>query len=47
MPVNERVIYRIEFGPEEIKSVIKIDEITRAIIGEIDTFFLLDRKSVV
>ncbi len=51
MPVNERVIYRIDFGIEGatpiIKSIIKIDEITRAIIGEIDAFFLFPAKHFV
>jgi excinuclease ABC subunit B len=47
MPVNERVIYRIEFGAGEISSIIKIDEITRAIIGEIDVFFLFPAKHFV
>jgi excinuclease ABC subunit B len=60
MPVNERVIYRLEFGPVEgdagvdgahphmgISKIIKIDEITRAIIGEIDSFFLFPAKHFV
>jgi excinuclease ABC subunit B len=47
MPVNERVIYRIEFGAGEITNIIKIDEITRAIIGEIDVFFLFPAKHFV
>ena len=47
MPVNERVIYRLEFGPEGITNIIKIDEITRAVIGEIDVFFLFPAKHFV
>ncbi len=52
MPVNERIIYRIDFAPDEngemgIKSIIKIDEITRSIIGEIDVFFLFPAKHFV
>ena len=57
MPVNERVIYRISFGPVEgldghlqvmgISGITKIDEITRAIIGEIDSFFLFPAKHFV
>lgn len=51
MPINERVIYRIEFGPVEgglgIKKIIKIDEVTRQIIGDIDSFFLFPAKHFV
>lgn len=51
MPINERVIFRIEFGPVEgglgIKKIIKIDEVTRQIIGEIDNFFLFPAKHFV
>ena len=47
MPVNERVIYRIEFKMDEISTITKIDEITRAIIGDIDAFFLFPAKHFV
>lgn len=47
MPVNERVIYRIEFEASGIARVTKIDEITRSIIGEVDTFFLFPAKHFV
>ena len=47
MPINERVIYKIDFGPGEIKSILKVDEMTRRIIGEIDSFFLFPAKHFV
>ncbi len=47
MPINERVIFRIEFGPGDIKSILKIDEITRRIISEEDSFFLFPAKHFV
>jgi excinuclease ABC subunit B len=53
MPVNERVIYKIDFGPGEsgegmiIKSILKIDEITRGVIEEIKAFFLFPAKHFV
>jgi len=44
MPVNERVIYRIENSGTRIDSILKIDQITRQIIGEVDVFFLFPAK---
>lgn len=47
MPVNERVIYKVDFGPGVIKSILKIDEITRQIISEEKVFFLFPAKHFV
>lgn len=47
MPVNERIIYRLDFDPQGIKSIIKIDEVTRQIIGEEKVFFLYPAKHFV
>ncbi len=47
MPVNERVIYKIEFLGDKIKTIFKIDEITRAIISEEKSFFLFPAKHFV
>jgi len=47
MPINERVIYKIDFVPGEIKSILKIDEMTRRIIEEVDSFFLFPAKHFV
>ncbi len=51
MPVNERVIYKIEFGVDgvhqQIKKITKIDEITRVILDELDAFFLFPAKHFV
>jgi excinuclease ABC subunit B len=45
MPVNERVIYRIDFATEGvIAGITKIDSITRKIIDTPDTFFLFPAK---
>src|SRR3989339_1276796 len=44
MPVNEKLIYRIDFFGEKIKSIYKIDGITRRIIGEEKVFFLFPAK---
>lgn len=45
MPVNERVIYRIDFATEGvIDGITKIDSITRKIIDMPDTFFLFPAK---
>jgi excinuclease ABC subunit B len=52
MPVNERVIYKIDFGINEkgqgiISSILKVDEITRGIIEETKVFFLFPAKHFV
>jgi excinuclease ABC subunit B len=44
MPVNERVIYRLDFGEGEISSITRIDAITRSILGEIQVYFLFPAK---
>ncbi len=44
MPVNEKVIYRIEIGTRSIDSITKIDAITREVIGPVDVFFLFPAK---
>jgi excinuclease ABC subunit B len=51
MPVNERAIFRINFGngPEGsiIQEILKLDEISRSIVKEIDAFFLFPAKHFV
>ncbi len=44
MPVNEKLIYRIDFQEDEIKTIYKIDGITRRIVSEEKTFFLFPAK---
>jgi excinuclease ABC subunit B len=44
MPVNERVIYRVEHEGARIRAITKIDSITRQIIGDTDVFFLFPAK---
>jgi excinuclease ABC subunit B len=44
MPVNEKLIYRIDFHGEKIKTIYKIDGITRRIISEEKLFFLFPAK---
>ncbi len=44
MPVNERVIYRIENSGAIIESITKIDAITRQVISDVDVFFLFPAK---
>jgi excinuclease ABC subunit B len=40
MPVSDRVIYRIELSQDKIEAITKIDAITRAIIEDVESFFL-------
>ncbi len=47
MPVNERAIYRIEMEGSAIGALIKINEVTREIIGEVDAFYLFPAKHFV
>src|SRR3989344_2027156 len=47
MPVNERVIYRIEIKNDSIDALQKIDQTTRAIIEEVQGFFLFPAKHFV
>ena len=44
MPVNEKLIYRIDFSENKIKSIVKIDGITRRIVSEEKVFFLFPAK---
>jgi excinuclease ABC subunit B len=44
MPVNEKIIYRINFEGIKIGNITKIDAITRRIIGEEKVFFLFPAK---
>ncbi len=44
IPVNEKIIYRIDFAENKIKSIYKIDAITRRLISEEKVFFLFPAK---
>ena len=44
MPVSEKNIYRIEFGPKGISKIIVLDQVTREITKEIKAFFLFPAK---
>jgi excinuclease ABC subunit B len=44
MPVSEKFIFRLEISDNEVKNILKIDAITRAIIEEVDSFFLFPAK---
>jgi excinuclease ABC subunit B len=44
MPVNEKLIYRLDFDKDKIKSILKIDAVTRRLIGEEKVFFLFPAK---
>jgi excinuclease ABC subunit B len=44
MPVNERVIYRLELTGGSIRSIAKIDAINRTILENIETLFLFPAK---
>lgn len=44
MPVNEKLIYRIDFLGNKIKTVYKIDAVTRRLISEEKIFFLFPAK---
>src|SRR5690606_23852349 len=48
MPTNERVLYRISFGGEEVHEITKIDAVSRKIIGaDVPVFFLFPAKHFV
>lgn len=47
MPTNERVIYRLTFLGSNIKTITKIDAITRGIIDSMESFFLFPAKHFV
>ncbi len=44
MPVNEKIIFRIEIEKGKISAILKIDPISRSILGETDSFFLFPAK---
>lgn len=44
MPVNERMLYRIEVGGERIERIIQIDPTTRQVVGEIPHLFIFPAK---
>jgi len=47
MPVNEKVIYRIEIEGGIIKNIKKVDGVSQALIKELDAFFLFPAKHFV
>lgn len=47
MPVNEKVIYRLDLGDGEIKKIEKIDAISRTILESTEYFFLFPAKHFV
>jgi len=44
MPVNEKMVYRIDFEGEQIQTIKKIDAVTRRIVSEEKLFFLFPAK---
>ncbi|MDE1988777.1 MAG: UvrB/UvrC motif-containing protein, partial [Patescibacteria group bacterium] len=44
MPVDERVIYRIEISGDNIENIRKIDAVSRSVIGDIQVFYLFPAK---
>ena len=44
MPVSERMIYRIELDNDRIQKILKIDAVSRAVIKELETFYLFPAK---
>jgi len=44
MPVNEKIIYRIEFEGENVKAITKVDPITRVVLKETDSYFVFPAK---
>ncbi len=44
MPVDERVIYRIEISGDNIASIRKIDAVSRSFLGDISVFYLFPAK---
>lgn len=47
MPVNEKVVYRIVFGPQGIQSITVIDALTSRIVEEVSSLFLFPAKHYV
>ena len=44
MPVNEKMIYRLDFTENTIANITKVDAITRRIVSEEEVFFLFPAK---
>ncbi len=44
MPVNERIIYRVQYAGSVIERIDEIDSITRALKGTLDTVFIFPAK---
>ena len=44
MPVSERMIYRIEIENERIQKILKIDAVSRAVLKELQVFYLFPAK---
>jgi len=44
MPVSERMIYRIELDNDRIQKILKIDAVSRAVVKELETFYLFPAK---
>lgn len=47
MPVNEKIVYRIDIDGDSVSKIQKIDGVTQAVIDEIDSFFLFPAKHFV
>ncbi len=44
MPVSERVVYRLEVDANEIRSIQKIDAVSRTVLQDVSVFFLFPAK---
>lgn len=44
MPVNEKMVYRIEIEQEKIEKILKIDPVSSRMFGDIDVFYLFPAK---
>jgi len=47
MPVNEKIVYRIDIDDGIVSKIQKIDGVTQSVINEIDSFFLFPAKHFV
>lgn len=47
MPANEKILYRIQLEGDGVESILKVDFITRAIIGEVKDVFIFPAKHFV
>ncbi|PCI29843.1 excinuclease ABC subunit B [Candidatus Wolfebacteria bacterium] len=47
MPVNEKVMYRLELEGTKLAKILKVDPVTQSIIEEINSFFLFPAKHFV